>query len=249
MYNTLYLYFRDVRSIKEIEVIESQSNFIEEQKKALKLNPTLNLAANWQLSNNSLKEQCERSRVSRDALNSRLQRTNLQQTINKSMIWLAESEQSQYHQQLVDLIGLDFYCKSKIEVDLVHQNKLLLDMTKKISFVRNQHEFSRLHIDRKAYLANTAQTQLHALESLPGLEVSEILNLREMAAVGRAREKFLPIFLINLAPTGFLNLQKLLDLRAGSILGLWQEIELKELLHGLEFRRKLYKEILSTLGK
>ena len=55
VYNTLYLYFRDVRSIKEIEVIESQSNFIEEQKKALKLNPTLNLAANWQLSNNSFK--------------------------------------------------------------------------------------------------------------------------------------------------------------------------------------------------
>ena len=35
-------------------------------------------------------------------------------------------------------------------------------MTKKISFVRNQHEFSRLHIDRKAYLANTAQTQLRS---------------------------------------------------------------------------------------
>ena len=217
VYNTLYLYFRDVRSIKEIEVIESQSNFIEEQKKALKLNPTLNLAANWQLSNNSLKEQCERSRVSRDALNSRLQRTNLQQTINKSMIWLAESEQSQYHQQLVDLIGLDFYCKSKIEVDLVHQNKLLLDMTKKISFVRNQHEFSRLHIDRKAYLANTAQTQLHALESLPGLEVSEILNLREWQQWAERERKVLADFFDKFG-TNWIpgNLQKLLDLRAAA---------------------------------
>lgn len=247
-YNTIYLYFRGIQSIPEIGTIQPQSNLIEDQKKLLKLDSKITFLPSWEIKNTDLIQECKKSQKSRQALNLILNNHDSKHK-DRPMIWISESDQLLYHEHLVHLTGLDFYCHNKVEKNWFSESKLLLEMSRKMSLIRRQVDFDYLHMDRKSFLINPARELLYALESIQDFDSIEHGNVSTqlegwqdwLDAEKRILKQFFDRFSSKWIPG---NLQRLMNTRNRSSLGLWKEIRLKELTQGLHFRRNLYKNLL-----
>tara|TARA_B100000674_G_scaffold433478_1_gene391924 strand:- start:933 stop:2087 length:1155 start_codon:yes stop_codon:yes gene_type:complete len=252
-YNTIYLYFRGIQSISQMGTIEPQSNLIEDQKRSLKLDPKITFLPSWEIKDTDLNQECEKSRKSRQALNLMFNNYDSKHK-DRPMIWISESDQLLHHDHLVHLTGLDFYCHNKVERNLASESKLLLEMSSKMSLIRRQVDFNHLHVDRKSFLINPARTLLYALESIQDFDSIKggngVIQLEGwkhwLDMEKRILKQFFDRFGSKWIPG---NLQRLLNTRNRSSLGLWKEIRLKELVQGLHFRRNLYKNLLGYTSK
>ena len=254
-YNTVYLYFRSTQSISQMDTFELQPSFslIEDQKKYLKLDSKLTFLPNWEIQNKNLIQECEKSEKTRQALNLMLNNYDSKQK-DRPMIWLSDSAQLRHHEHLVHLTGLDFYCHNRIDNNSVSESTLLLEMSRKMSLIRRQVDFNHLHVNRKSFLINPARTLLYALESIQDFNSVEdgnvVTQLEDWQQWLNMEKKILKQFFNRFGSKWIPgDLQRLLITRSSSSLGLWKEIRLKELIHGLPFRRNLYKNLLGYISE
>ncbi|MEC9332203.1 MAG: hypothetical protein VX409_07160, partial [Verrucomicrobiota bacterium] len=109
-YNTIYLYFRGIEQVSLDKVTVGKANSIEDEKRLLSLDSKILYTPVWEIDASNLKMKCEQSKISRQALNFKLNSIKRQHK-SKFLIWGIESQQSQHFEQLMNLSGLDFYCQ------------------------------------------------------------------------------------------------------------------------------------------
>ena len=248
-YNTIYLYFRGIEQVSLDKVTVDKANSIEDEKRLLSLDSKILYTPVWEIDASNLKLKCEQSKVSRQALNFKLNSIKREHR-SKFLIWGIDSQQSQYFEQLMNLSGLDFYCQAESKNSLSLRGELLIQMARNLSLLREQLDFDQLHIKRSSYLTRPARTQLYALDTIEDFEFMKQKDIQVQLKKWRdwldternILRQFSSGFNSHWIPG---DLHRLLILRNDRWLGLWDEIKFKELLQGLSFRRDLYGSLLA----